>query len=73
MPDISLDFLGAQMAQMIESQRRFEVKVDALTQTVERIEEELLVQTGIVLRLEGRRASPPQLPQRQLPDVDRPY
>ena len=54
MLDVTLDFLGAQMAQMLESQRRFEAKLDTLVHRVERIEEEVLVQTGIVMRLEGR-------------------
>ena len=53
MAKVSLDFLGTQMAQMIESQRRLDDKIDTLARTVERVEGEQLAQPNLVLRLDA--------------------
>jgi hypothetical protein len=54
MADVGRDLLGAQLAQMLESQRCLEIKLDMLAHKVERVEAERLVQAGILRRPAGR-------------------
>jgi hypothetical protein len=54
MADVGRDLLGAQLAQMLESQRCLEIKLDMLAHKVECVEAELLVQAGIIGRPAGR-------------------
>ena len=54
MENITLDFLGRQIAQLLEGQRRIEQRLDRLDIRVEKIDDDMTVLTGIALRLEGR-------------------
>ncbi len=47
MENVTLDFLGRQIAQLLEGQRRIEQRLDKL-------DDDMTVLTGIALRLEGR-------------------
>ena len=54
MENITLDFLGRQIAQLLEGQRRIEQRLDRLDIRIEKIDDDMTVLTGIALRLEGR-------------------